>query len=60
MAQRSRRTSSGASPPLLAEGQGARANDNDLADAERSLESIEERLDREAASSDLLDVPAAV
>ena len=39
---------------------GARANDNDLADAERSLESIEERLDREAASTELLDVPAAV
>lgn len=62
MAQRSRRTSNGASPPVLADG-GARANDNDLADAARSLESIEsieQQLDREAASSELLDVPAAV
>lgn len=41
---------------------GARANDNDLADAKAdgSLESIEERLDREAASTELVDVPAAV
>lgn len=40
---------------------GARANDNDQADAsDRSLESIEERLDREALSTELLDVPAAV
>lgn len=40
---------------------GARANDNDQADAnDHSLESIEERLDREAAATDLLDVPAAV
>ena len=41
---------------------GARANDNDLADAkdDDSPESIEERLDREAASTELVDVPAAV
>ncbi len=36
---------------------GARANDNDQADA---LESIEARLDREALATDLVDVPAAV
>ena len=54
MAQRSRRTSNGVSSPLLEVGR-ARANDNDL-----ELESLEQRLDREAASSELLDVPAAV
>jgi hypothetical protein len=47
-----RRRSNGAPPTG-----GARANDNDEAVA---LESIEERLDREAASTDLVDVPAAV
>lgn len=36
---------------------GARANDNDVAPP---LESLEERLDREAMSNDLVDVPAAV
>src|SRR3954451_3819912 len=55
MAQRSRRTSNGVSSPLLEAGR-ARANDND----QESLESLEQRLDREAASSELLDVPAAV
>lgn len=60
MALLNRRTSIGASPHLPPEGRGAQAIDNNLADAERSLESIEERLDREAASSDLIDVPAAV
>jgi hypothetical protein len=49
-----RRSSFGASHPFAAGG--TRANDND----ERSLESIEERLDREALSTDLVDVPAAV
>ena len=52
MAPLRRRRSDGA-PPI----DGARANDND---EERSLESIEERLDREAASTELVDVPAAV
>jgi hypothetical protein len=41
-------------------GRGARANDNDLADDDHALESLEARLDREAASIDLVDVPAAV
>ncbi|CAN5791485.1 hypothetical protein BH11MYX4_BH11MYX4_43580 [soil metagenome] len=51
MALRNRRRSVGAFPI------GARANDND----ERVLEeSLEERLDREALSTDLVDVPAAV
>ena len=52
MAPLRRPRSNGASPI-----RGARANDND---EERSLESIEEQLDREAASTDLVDVPAAV
>lgn len=44
--------------PLVPGGAGgARANDND---DETSLESLEERLDREAASTELIDVPAAV
>ena len=44
--------------PLVPGGKGgARANDND---DETSLESLEERLDREAASTELIDVPAAV
>jgi hypothetical protein len=54
MAPLRRRESNGALPLLTG---GARANDNDQ---ERSLESLEERLDREAASADLIDVPAAV
>jgi hypothetical protein len=54
MAPLRRRTSDGALPLLTG---GARANDNDQ---ETSLESLEERLDREAASTELLDVPAAV
>lgn len=57
MAPLRRRRSDGATPGTEG-GRGARANDNDLAEA--SLESIEERLDREAASIDLVDVPAAV
>jgi hypothetical protein len=52
MASLRRRTSGGAFPTP----RGTRANDND----ERSLESIEEQLDREAMSTDLVDVPAAV
>ncbi|MDB4937708.1 MAG: hypothetical protein JWP87_4680, partial [Labilithrix sp.] len=61
MALRRRLQSSLGAPPLDGESRGARANDNDEADArERSLESLEARLDREASSSDLLDVPAAV
>lgn len=43
--------------PASAGSGGARANDND---EERSLESLEQRLDREAASIELVDVPAAV
>jgi hypothetical protein len=54
MAPLRRRESNGAHPLLTG---GARANDNDQ---ESSLESLEERLDREAASAELLDVPAAV
>ena len=54
MAPLRRRQSDGALPLLTG---GARANDNDQ---ESSLESLEERLDREAASAELLDVPAAV
>lgn len=54
MAPLRRRTSDGALPLLPG---GARANDND---DESALESLEERLDREAASADLVDVPAAV
>lgn len=54
MAQLERRQSDGTLPLLTG---GARANDND---EESALESLEERLDREAASTELLDVPAAV
>jgi hypothetical protein len=60
MARRSQRETLHASDgaPLAS---GARANDNDQAHAhERAPESLEQRLDREAASTDLLDVPAAV
>ncbi len=39
---------------------GARANDNDEERSPDSLESLEERLDREAAAIELVDVPAAV
>src|SRR3990172_6279760 len=53
MAPLRRRRSDGALPITG----GARANDND---EQRSLESIEAQLDREALSNDLVDVPAAV
>jgi hypothetical protein len=56
MAPLRRRRSFGALSPNPRIPGGARANDND----EDSLESIEERLDREALSTDLVDVPAAV
>ena len=55
MAPLRRPRSDGASPTA-----GARANDNDVIPLAASLESIEEQLDREAASTDLVDVPAAV
>lgn len=55
MAPLRRRRSDGASPNGTIGG--ARANDND---EERALESLEARLDREALSTDLVDVPAAV
>ena len=51
MALRRRRRSDGALPV------GARANDNDVGVLE---ESLEERLDREALSTELVDVPAAI
>jgi hypothetical protein len=56
MAPLRRRRSDGATPIIG----GARANDNDRLSPAPSLESIEERLDREALSTELVDVPAAV